>query len=168
MKFSMNGALTIGTLDGANVEIREEVGEENFFLFGLTAEEVQATWRNGYDPHNIYQGNEELKAVIDLIRNGHFSHGDRELFRPLVDSLLKGDPYRLLADYQSYVDCQASVSEAYRDKTNWTRMAILNVARMGKFSSDRSIKDYCDHIWKVEPVKISLMNPDQTVEKLHK
>jgi starch phosphorylase len=163
MKFSMNGALTIGTLDGANVEIREEVGAENFFLFGLSAEEVQATWRNGYDPHKIYHDNEELRAVIDLIRNGHFSHGDRELFRPLVDSLLKGDPYRLLADYQSYVDCQNRVSEAYRDKTNWTRMAILNVARMGKFSSDRSIKDYCDHIWKVEPVKISLLNQDQAV-----
>ncbi len=168
MKFSMNGALTIGTLDGANVEIREEVGAENFFLFGLTADEVQATWKNGYDPHKIYQGNEELRAVIDLIRNGHFSRGDRELFRPLVDSLLKGDSYRLLADYQSYVECQAMVSEAYRDETNWTRMAILNVARMGKFSSDRSIKDYCDHIWKVEPVKISLMHQDQIVEKLHK
>jgi starch phosphorylase len=161
MKFSMNGALTIGTLDGANVEIREEVGAENFFLFGLTAEEVQATWKNGYDPHKIYQGNDELRAVIDLIRDGHFSHGDRDLFRPLVDSLLYGDSYRLLADFQSYVDCQAKVSEAYREPERWTRMSIINVARMGKFSSDRSIEKYCREIWKVDPVKISLLTQDQ-------
>jgi starch phosphorylase len=157
MKFSMNGALTIGTLDGANVEIREEVGAENFFLFGLTAEEVQATRNNGYDPQTIYQHNDELRAVIDLIRNGHFSHGDRELFRPVVDSLLYGDSYRLLADYQSYVDCQVRVSDAYREPEHWTRMSILNVARMGKFSSDRSIEKYCREIWQVKPVKISLM-----------
>jgi starch phosphorylase len=160
MKFSMNGALTIGTLDGANVEIREEVGAENFFLFGLTAAEVQATWRNGYDPHQIYQGNDELRQVIDLIRNGHFSQGDRDLFRPIVDSLLLGDSYRLLADYQSYVDCQADVSAAYHQTDHWTRMAILNVARMGKFSSDRSIEKYCREIWKVKPVKISLLTSD--------
>jgi starch phosphorylase len=157
MKFSMNGALTIGTLDGANVEIREEVGAENFFLFGLTAEEVQATRNNGYDPQTIYQHNDELRAVIDLIRNGHFSHGDRELFRPVVDSLLYGDSYRLLADYQSYVDCQVRVSDAYREPEHWTRMSILNVARRGKFSSDRSIEKYCREIWQVKPVKISLM-----------
>jgi starch phosphorylase len=162
MKFSMNGALTIGTLDGANVEIREEVGAGNFFLFGLTAEEVQATWKNGYDPHKIYQGNDELRAVINLIRDGHFSHGDRDLFRPLVDSLLHGDSYRLLADYQSYVDCQAKVSAAYREPVQWTRMSITNVARMGKFSSDRSIKKYCREIWKVKPVKISLLGHDQS------
>ena len=162
MKFSMNGALTIGTLDGANVEIREEVGAENFFLFGLTAEEVQATWKNGYDPRNIYQNNNELRAVIDLIQNGHFSRGDRDLFRPIVDSLLYGDPYRLLADYQSYVDCQHKVSEAYREPELWTRMSILNVARMGKFSSDRSIDKYCREIWKVEPVKISLLSQNLT------
>ncbi|MEJ1958849.1 MAG: glycogen/starch/alpha-glucan phosphorylase [Nitrosomonadales bacterium] len=162
MKFSMNGALTIGTLDGANVEIREEVGAENFFLFGLTAEEVQATWKNGYDPHRIYQENDELRAVIELIRTGHFSHGDRNLFRPIVDSLLHGDSYRLLADFQSYVDCQARVSEAYREPEDWTRMSILNVARMGKFSSDRSIEKYCREIWKVNPVKISLLTQDQT------
>ncbi len=158
MKFSMNGALTIGTLDGANVEIREEVGAENFFLFGLTAEEVQATWKNGY--YGIYQNNQELRAVIDLISNGHFSRGDRDLFRPLVDSLLQGDPYRLLADFQSYIDCQAGVSEAYRDRKKWTRMSITNVARMGKFSSDRSIDEYCREIWKVKPVKIALLTND--------
>jgi starch phosphorylase len=161
MKFSMNGALTIGTLDGANVEIREEVGAENFFLFGLNAAEVHATWKNGYDPGAIYQGNSELRAVIDLIGGGHFSGGDRDLFRPLVDSLLHGDTYRLLADYQSYVDCQAQVSAAYGDKEHWTRMSILNVARMGKFSSDRSIREYCADIWRVKPVKIDLLSQDQ-------
>ncbi len=161
MKFSMNGALTIGTLDGANVEIREEVGAENFFLFGLNAEEVHASWQNGYDPRAIYQANDELRAVIDLIASGHFSGGDRELFRPLVDSLLYGDAYRLMADYQSYVDCQARVSAVYGDKEHWTRMSILNVARMGKFSSDRSIRDYCQDIWQVKPVRIALLNQDQ-------
>jgi starch phosphorylase len=161
MKFSMNGALTIGTLDGANVEIREEVGAENFFLFGLTADEVHATWRNGYDPMAIYRGNDELRAVIDLIADGHFSRGNREIFRPIVDSLLRGDPYRLLADFQSYVDCQARVSAAYREPERWTRMSILNVARMGKFSSDRSIREYCEEIWKVKAVKIALLTQDQ-------
>jgi starch phosphorylase len=160
MKFSMNGALTIGTLDGANVEIREEVGAENFFLFGLTSDEVQATWKNGYDSNKIYQGNDELRSVIDLIRDGHFSHGDREMFRPIVDSLLQGDPYRLLADYQSYVDCQNRVSATYREPVQWTRMSITNVARMGKFSSDRSIEKYCREIWNVKPVKISLLTQD--------
>jgi glycogen phosphorylase len=162
MKFSMNGALTIGTLDGANVEIREQVGAENFFLFGLTAEEVKASWTNGYDPGAIYRGNDELRAVIDLIRDGHFSRGDRELFRPIVDSLLHGDNYRLLADFQSYVDCQAQVSAAYRKTEEWTRMSIVNVARMGMFSSDRSVREYCDQIWRVQPVKITLLNKDQT------
>jgi starch phosphorylase len=158
MKFSMNGALTIGTLDGANVEIREEVGAGNFFLFGLTAEEVQATWGGGYDPMAIYRANDELRAVIDLIGAGHFSRGDRELFAPLVDSLLLADPYRLMADYQPYVDCQARVSARYGDPEEWTRMAILNVARMGKFSSDRSIREYCERIWRVQPVKVELNN----------
>ena len=157
MKFSMNGALTIGTLDGANVEIREAVGAENFFLFGLTAEEVQATRHNGYEPHKLYQENDELRQVIDLLQSGHFSNGDRELFRPIVDSLLYVDAYRLLADFQSYIDCQTKVSDAYLHPELWTRMAILNVARMGKFSSDRSIENYCSDIWKVKPVKINLL-----------
>jgi glycogen phosphorylase len=161
MKFSMNGALTIGTLDGANVEIRSEVGAENFFLFGLTAEEVQATWKGGYDPMAIYRGNEELKAVIDLIADGHFSRGDRNLFAPIVDSLLKFDPYRLMADFQPYVECQARVSAAYANPDLWTRMAILNVARMGRFSSDRSVSEYCERIWNVQPVKIALLHQDQ-------
>ena len=161
MKFSMNGALTIGTLDGANVEIREEVGAENFFLFGLTAEEVQATWRGGYDPVALYKANDELRAVIDLIAGGHFSRGDRGLFMPIVDSLLRSDPYRLLADFPSYIECQGRVSATYADPERWTRMSILNVARMGKFSSDRSIRDYCARIWHADPVKIALLNQDQ-------
>jgi starch phosphorylase len=150
MKFSMNGALTIGTLDGANVEIREEVGAENFFLFGLTTEEVYNLKVTGYNPGSYYESNSNLKAIIDQIASGVFSRGDRELFRPLTDSLLNRDEYMLLADYQAYVDCQDLVSKAFRDKSRWTRMSILNVARMGKFSSDRSIRDYCDKIWKVK------------------
>ncbi|NJD57324.1 MAG: glycogen/starch/alpha-glucan phosphorylase [Nitrospirae bacterium] len=153
MKFSMNGALTIGTLDGANVEIREEVGPENFFLFGLTAEEVQDLRMKGYSPRSYYESNAQLKAAIDQIGSGHFSRGDAQLFRPLVDNLLDHDPFMLLADYQSYIDCQDRVSSAYRDQDRWVRMSVLNVARMGKFSSDRSIREYCEHIWKIKPVK---------------
>jgi starch phosphorylase len=156
MKFAMNGALTIGTLDGANVEIREEVGAENFFLFGLTADEVYAKKAAGYNPMDYYYSNAELKRVIDRIASGFFSHGDTNLFKPIVDNLLYSDPYMLLADYQAYIDCQDQVSQAYRDQDKWTRMSILNVARMGKFSSDRSIRDYCEDIWKVHPVPIEL------------
>ncbi|MBE9101107.1 glycogen/starch/alpha-glucan phosphorylase [Vacuolonema iberomarrocanum] len=156
MKFSMNGALTIGTLDGANVEIREEVGAENFFLFGMKTEEVTALRSQGYNPMSYYHSNETLKAVIDLIASGHFSHGDRELFRPLIDNLLYHDPYMLLADYQSYVDCQDQVDRAYRDSENWVRMSILNAARMGKFSSDRSIQDYAQTIWQADAVPIEI------------
>jgi len=156
MKFSLNGALTIGTLDGANIEIREEVGAENFFLLGLTTEEVYDLKSNGYTPRDYYEGNARLKEVIDLIHSGLFSRGDRELFRPLVDSLLYHDDYLLLADYQSYVDCQDKVSDAYRDQEEWTRMSILNVARMGKFSSDRSMREYAEEIWNVKPVPVDL------------
>ncbi len=156
MKFAMNGALTIGTLDGANIEIREEAGAENFFLFGLTAEEVYALQAKGYNPYQYYQNNLDLKEVIDRIQNGYFSHGDKELFKPITDSLLYHDPYLLLADYQSYVDCQTQVAFTYQDQEKWTKMSILNSARMGKFSSDRSIKEYCDEIWNVKPVTIEL------------
>jgi len=152
MKFSMNGALTIGTLDGANVEIREEVGEDNFFLFGLTAEQAQRMQAEGYRPRDLYKDNPELKSAIDLIDSGLFSHGDTELFRPLTESLVHQDPFMVMADYQPYVSRQTEVGHAYRDLEHWTRMSILNVARMGKFSSDRSIQDYCDRIWKVQPV----------------
>jgi starch phosphorylase len=156
MKFAMNGALTIGTLDGANVEILEEVGAENFFLFGMTAEEVYAKRAAGYNPMEYYESDPELKLVLDRVASGFFSHGDVNLFKPLIDNLLYSDPYFLLADYRSYVDCQDRVSLAYRDPDHWTRMSILNTARMGKFSSDRSIQDYCDDIWKVHPIKIEL------------
>ena len=152
MKFSMNGALTIGTLDGANVEIRDAVGHENFFLFGLTAQEVEKCKSEGYRPRSIYESNSELREVIDLIDSGFFSDGDRGLFHPLVESLLTRDDYMLLADYQAYVDCQRRVSDAYCDQNSWARMSILNSARVGRFSSDRSIREYCRDIWKVRPI----------------
>ncbi len=156
MKFSMNGALTIGTLDGANIEIREEVGEENFFLFGLTAQEVLDLKSQGYHPWDYYQNNQQLREVINLISSGHFSEEDENLFKPLIDSLLHDDPYMLMADYQSYIDCQDRVSQMYQDRERWTRMSILNVARMGKFSSDRAIREYCQDIWHVKPVTVEL------------
>jgi starch phosphorylase len=152
MKFALNGALTIGTLDGANVEIREAVGPENFFLFGLTAAEVERTKAAGYRPSSHYESNAELREVFDVLDNGLLTNGDREVFRPLIESLLTRDDYLLLADYQSYVDCQQRVSAAYRDQNSWTRMSILNTARSGRFSSDRSIRDYCRDIWKVNPL----------------
>jgi starch phosphorylase len=149
MKFAMNGALTIGTLDGANIEIRDAVGEENFFLFGLTAEEVERRKGGGYEPRGIYDSNPELRETIDLIDSGFFSDGDGGLFHPLIESLLTRDDYLLLADYQSYVDCQQHVSWAYADQNNW--MSILNTARVGRFSSDRSIREYCRDIWNIKP-----------------
>ncbi len=162
MKFSMNGALTIGTLDGANVEIREEVGADNFFLFGLNVDEVKAKKAAGYNPWDYYNSNDELKLVIDRISSGFFSHGDTNLFKPLVDSLLHQDQYLLFADYQSYVECQDGVSRAYRDQDHWTRMCILNVARIGKFSSDRSISDYRENIWKAPSVQVEVPDYSQT------
>jgi starch phosphorylase len=158
MKFAMNGALTIGTLDGANVEIREEVGAENFFLFGLTAPEAERLKAAGYRPWDIYQRNEELRAVIDLIGSGLFSHGDSGLFRPIVDNLLGHDDYLLFADYEGYIACQDTVSRTYAEANVWTRMSILNVARMGKFSSDRTIDEYCREIWKVSPMPVTLLD----------
>ena len=160
MKFSMNGALTIGTLDGANVEIREEVGPENFFLFGLSTEEVYALKASGYHPQDYYHANPELKDVIDLIRGGFFSRGDTELFRGLVDGLMYHDPYLLFADFASYVDAQKQASAAYLNRDHWTRMSILNAARTGKFSSDRSIREYCSDIWKTKAVPIQLLSQD--------
>jgi starch phosphorylase len=152
MKFALNGALTIGTLDGANIEIREEVGEENFFLFGLEAHEVQELQRKGYRPREYYERNPELKAVIDLIQSGFFEPGHPEVFRPLVQSLLEVDAYMLLADFQSYADCQERVGKAFVDQAAWTKMAILNIAKMGKFSSDRTIREYAQEIWRAKPV----------------
>ncbi len=161
MKFSMNGALTIGTLDGANVEIRQEVGAENFFLFGLRAEEVYQLKTQGYNPWDYYHGNDSLRRVLDLIGSGFFSHGDTGLFRPLLDGLLHHDPFMVLADYQAYIDCQEQVSQTYRNADQWTRMSILNVARIGKFSSDRSIREYCRDIWHAQPVQVELQTYDQ-------
>ncbi len=157
MKFSMNGALTIGTLDGANIEIREESGAENFFLFGLSAQEVYAIKAAGYRPQDYYNSNQSLRDVIDLIRSGFFSRGDTELFRPLIDGLMYHDPYLLFADFQSYLDCQNKVDRVYRDHELWTRMSILNTARSGKFSSDRTIREYCSDIWHVQSVPIHLL-----------
>ena len=151
MKFSLNGALTIGTLDGANVEIREEVGAENFFLFGLTAAEVAEVKSRGYRPRDHYEQNAALREVIDFIASGALGHGDAELFRPIVDNLMNDDPFLLLADYQAYIDAQERVSALWRDPRAWTRQSILNSARMGKFSSDRSIRDYCERVWKIQP-----------------
>jgi starch phosphorylase len=151
MKFSMNGALTIGTLDGANVEIREQVGKENFFLFGATVEEISSLQSGGYDPYSYYQNNVELRGVIDLLGSEQLTGGNSHLFEPLVQSLLSHDPYFLLHDYQSYIDCQQQVSNTFGNQALWTKMSVHNVAAMGKFSSDRSIRDYCSKIWNINP-----------------
>ncbi|MHB8067860.1 MAG: glycogen/starch/alpha-glucan phosphorylase [Desulfobaccales bacterium] len=152
MKFAMNGALTIGTLDGANGEIRLEAGPENFFLFGHTAEEVADLKMGNYNPIEFYERDGELREVIDLISSGYFSHGDTHLFQPLVASLLYRDEFLLLADYRAYVDRQDEVGQVFGYEKRWTRMSILNAARMGKFSSDRAIREYSEHIWKVKPL----------------
>jgi len=153
MKFALNGAITIGTLDGANIEIRDEVGEENFFAFGLTAEEIM-NLRQSYNPRIYYEKNEELKKAIDQIKDGYFSPGQPNLFQPIVDALLQKDEYFVLADYESYIECQQRVSRTYLDSDRWTKMAILNVARSGIFSSDRSIKEYADKVWGIKSVPV--------------
>ena len=158
MKFCMNGALTIGTQDGANIEICNETGSDNCFMFGLTAEEVHGLRTQGYRPAAYYENNYELRAVIDLIREGFFSRGDVARFRPLIDSLLNWDTYMLFADFKPYVDVQAEVSRAYEDPGKWSRMSILNVARSGFFSSDRTIREYTDEIWRVPSVPIRLLS----------
>jgi len=154
MKFALNGALTIGTLDGANIEILEQVGKENMFTFGLSVEAVKALQSQGYNPRDYYNANETLREVINYIASGFFSPNEPNLFQPIVDSLLNQDEYLLLADFQSYLECYAQVVEAYQDQEHWTRMSILNTARMGFFSSDRSIQEYCRDIWQVEPVNV--------------
>jgi len=156
MKFSMNGALTIGTLDGANIEIRDEVGADNFFLFGLTAAEVQRLKAKGYRPRDYYEANADLREAIDQIAAGFFSPEEPDLFQPLVNNLLGSDPYLLLADYASYLECQEQVGQAYLDPEAWTRRSILNTARVGYFSSDRAIRDYCDKIWHTTAEPIAL------------
>jgi starch phosphorylase len=160
MKFAMNGALTIGTLDGANIEICERVGAEHFFLFGLTADEVHRTLTDGYRPTAIIEKTPELREALEAVRSGLFSRGDRGLYEPLVRSLTGDDPFRVCADFASYVECQERVSRAFADESGWTRSAIFNVARMGYFSSDRSIREYASRIWRVDPVDISLMETE--------
>jgi starch phosphorylase len=156
MKFTLNGALTIGTLDGANVEIREEVGAENFFLFGLTADEVVRVQRDGYRPATHIEANAELSAALDLMDAGHFSGGDRGMFRPLLEGLRQHDPFLVCADYAAYAAAQEQVSTAWAAPEHWTRMSILNVARAGKFSSDRAIREYGEAIWGTRPVPVRL------------
>jgi glycogen phosphorylase len=156
MKFSLNGALTVGTLDGANVEIREEVGADNFFLFGLDAEQVRDLKSSGYRPRSYYEQNPALAEVLGYIAGGALSRGDKELFLPLVEHLLWHDPFLLLADYQSYIDCQNAVSALWGNPEAWTRKSILNVARMGKFSSDRSIREYCERVWQATPSPVNV------------
>ncbi|MEM8868473.1 MAG: glycogen/starch/alpha-glucan phosphorylase, partial [Verrucomicrobiota bacterium] len=155
MKLALNGALTIGTLDGANVEIGEEVGDENIFIFGLTVEGVDAVRAGGYNPYDYYNENWELKAVIDWLRSDYFTPGEQDAFAPLCSSWLEGgDPYLCLADYADYVRAQEDLDKAFSDKKRWAKMAILNTASMGKFSSDRTISEYAKQIWKLKPVKI--------------
>jgi starch phosphorylase len=151
MKLALNGALTIGTLDGANVEMRNEVGAENFFIFGLTADEVAQHYAAGYNPWVHYDGNAELRQTLDMLRDGYFSPEDRDRYKPVFDQLTyHGDHYLLLADYASYIACQEQVGTLYRDPDAWARKAILNVAGMGKFSSDRTIGQYAKTIWSIE------------------
>jgi starch phosphorylase len=162
MKFQMNGALTIGTLDGANIEIRDEVGDDNFFLFGMDARQVQWLRESGYRPMDLYESQPELRVVIDLIKDGFFSRGNSEMFRDLINNLLHHDPYMVLADYRAYAECQQRVDAAFGDTERWTRMSILNTARSGKFSSDRTIREYCVEIWhsKSVPVQLTTQSED--------
>jgi len=150
MKLSLNGALTIGTLDGANVEIIEEVGKDNIFIFGYTVDELMSLRSSGYNPFHYYENNPELKQVLNMIRDGCFSPENRNLFKPVVDSLLYQDAYMLLADYESYINCQDDVGKLYRVKDEWANKSILNVANMGKFSSDRTIREYARDIWGIK------------------
>jgi glycogen phosphorylase len=154
MKLALNGAVTIGTLDGANIEIRERVGADNFFLFGLDAGQAAALRQGGYAPRTYYERDVELRAAIDALSSGAFSAGDRAVAAPVVDALLGWDEYLALADYRAYVDCQDAVDAAWQDQDRWTRMSILNTARAGFFSSDRTVADYCGAIWQVKAVPV--------------
>ncbi|MFN8637670.1 MAG: glycogen/starch/alpha-glucan phosphorylase, partial [Chloroflexota bacterium] len=168
MKLALNGALTIGTLDGANIDIRELVGDDNFFLFGMTAEEVEARKAAGYHPQECISASQELGAALARIASGHFSHGDATLFRPIVDNLMQDDPFMVMADFDAYVAAQDRVEHAFRDHDRWTRMSILNVARCGYFSSDRSIREYCDEIWKVSPIEVGHPDLDERDEAVRR
>jgi starch phosphorylase len=155
MKFAMNGALTIGTLDGANIEIREEVGAENFFLFGLTAEEVDVLGRN-YEPRAHIEKSSRLSRAIDSLASGHFSPDDHRRFQPLVDELVNRDTYKHCADFDAYFACQEEVDRVYQDPQEWGRRVVSNLGGIGKFSSDRTIKEYARSIWGVRPMPIRL------------
>jgi glycogen phosphorylase len=154
MKLALNGALTIGTLDGANIEIRDRVGADNFFLFGMDAARAATVRAGNYEPRRFYEQDDELRAAIDAIASGVFSRGDRDAFAQIVDTVLGRDEYLTLADYRSYIDCQDRVDGAWMDRPRWATMSVLNTARCGFFSSDRTIRDYCREIWRVEPVRV--------------
>jgi starch phosphorylase len=156
MKFAMNGALTIGTLDGANVEIREQVGAENFFLFGKTAEEISSLHNEGYRPWELIGSMPELAEILRLVEQGHFSNGDGDLFRPLLQNLTGRDPFFVLADFNDYLRAQAEVDRTWADRGRWNRMSLLNSARSGFFSSDRSIREYAERIWKAESFPVTI------------
>lgn len=158
MKFAMNGAITIGTMDGANIELRDAIGADNFFPFGLNASEVYALKAAGYHPSTYYDSSPELRAVVDLIQHGFFSKGDAAVFRPLFDGLLQHDPYLLMADFASYLHCQQQVSAAYVDNERWQRMSVLSSARSGRFSSDRAIEQYCQRVWRARAVPVCLLH----------
>ncbi len=149
MKFALNGALTIGTLDGANIEMLEEIGSDNFFIFGLKTAEVSLLKAKGYHPYDYYNSNPKIKQILDSISDGYFSQGDKDLFKPIVDNLLGSDYFCLLPDFDSYIACQQSISDLYHNQEEWTKKSILNVARIGKFSSDRTIRDYAGEIWRL-------------------
>jgi glycogen phosphorylase len=156
MKLSLNGAVTVGTLDGANIEIRDRVGAGNFFLFGVTAEEAVAVRQSGYSPREWYAGDAELKAAVDALASGAVSGTDRGASAEVISSILDWDEYLVLADYRSYIDCHdRAVGPAWADEDQWTRMSILNTARCGFFSSDRTVRDYCRDIWHAESVPVS-------------
>jgi len=155
MKFMMNGAATIGTLDGANIEILEQVGHENFFLFGLTAEEVDKKRREGYRPDRLMDSDPRISEALLLLASGYFSKGDEEIFKPVVENLRYEDPFLVLADFASYCDCQERVDAAAGDEKRWTRISIMNTARSGLFSSDRAIREYAEEIWSIKPASIS-------------
>ena len=152
MKFALNGALTVGTLDGANVEIRERVGADNFFLFGMTVDEVEAQYANGYDPAKYYEADPRLKQAIDLVADGTFSNGDRNAYSPLVADWLTKDWFMTLADFSAYMGIQSEIEALYADELEWNRKALLNVANSGYFSSDRSMEDYLERIWHTAPL----------------
>jgi len=165
MKFMLNGGLTVGTLDGANVEMAEEMGEDNIFIFGMTVEEVEALKARGYNAMEYYNNDKELKQVIDMIRDGFFTPGNEGEFKDLVDMLLHHDRFLTLADFRAYVTSQELVSEVYRDQARWAEMAIHNIASSGKFSSDRTISEYATEIWGMEPSFEKLPAPSMSPGK---